>query len=116
MTDTNAELRCSLDAGARHHRRAFFQERLLDRALNTTCIDAGLRVTFPNDPDLLAEIRSLIALEIHGCGFLDFKLTTDNENSGLVLSITGPRQAQKVLDGFESAFERAPRSKRERVS
>lgn len=106
MTDINTELACSLEAEAKNDRRVFFQERLLDHALNTTRIDGGLRVTFPNDPDLVAEIQSLIALEIQCCGFLDFKLTTDNENSRLVLSITGPRRAQTVLDAFESAFER----------
>ncbi len=104
MTDTTTESACSLDAEAMNERRVLFQERLLGHALRTTRIDGGLRVTFPNDPALLAELRALIALERQCCGFLDFQLTKDIDNSRTLLSITGPREAHAVLRQLESAF------------
>ena len=104
MTDTTTELACSLDGEAIDDRRVLFQERLLGHALGTAHIEGGLRITFPNDPAVLAEIRGLIALERQCCGFLDFKLTTDVENSRSLLSITGPPNAYAVLRQLESAF------------
>ncbi|MCZ6643721.1 MAG: hypothetical protein O7C67_18205 [Gammaproteobacteria bacterium] len=104
MTDTTTESACSLDAEAMNERWVLFQERLLGHALRTTRIDGGLRVTFPNDPALLAELRALIALERQCCGFLDFQLTKDIDDSRSLLSITGPREAQAVLRQLESAF------------
>ena len=103
MTDTTTESVCSLNTEAMNERRVLFQERLFGHALHTARIDSGLRVTFPNDPALLAEIRALIALERQCCRFLDFKLT-NIDDSRTLLSITGPPEARAVLRQLESAF------------
>ena len=104
MTEDAQELACSLDAAALQDRRSLFQERLLSHALSTARIDRGLIVTFPNDADLVTEIRTIIDLERQCCGFLEFDLKEDIESSRVLLTITGPVNARSVLARFESAF------------
>ena len=89
MNDTTTEMMCSLDDEALRNRRVMFQERLLPQALQKTRIGNSLQIFFVNDPTVRDELQTFIALESECCGFLDFELTEDLENSRLLLNVTG---------------------------
>ena len=104
MSDTTTPMACSLDAESLTNRKLLFREKLLPRALHKTRIDNGLRVVFPKNPIVRDELQALITLERQCCGFLDFELSEDLDNSQLLLNITGPLEAQAVLDQMASIF------------
>lgn len=104
MSNSRTEMACSLDEATLKSRRVFFRERLLPQAVRKARIDTGLQIVFVKNPDLRDELLKFIGLEQQCCGFLEFELTEDPENSRLQLSVTGPPEAQATLDQMESVF------------
>ncbi|MCZ6855717.1 MAG: hypothetical protein O7G86_17530 [Gammaproteobacteria bacterium] len=104
MSDTTTPMACSLDAETLTNRRLLFREKLLPQALHKTRIDNGLCVVFPRNPMVRDELQAFITLERQCCGFLDFELSEDLDHSQLLLNITGPLEAQAVVDQMESIF------------
>ena len=98
------EFTCSLDDGTLKDRLVFFRERLLPHALGKIRNGNSLQIDFAWNADLREQLLTVIALEQRCCGFLDFELTEDLENSRLLLNVTGPVAAQAVLDQIELAF------------
>jgi hypothetical protein len=55
----------------------------------------GHRLVFSNTAGVERDLRAAIAAEAHCCAFLELDLTRTPD--GLVLDITGPREAQSVI-------------------
>lgn len=58
----------------------------------------GLRLAFPDTPDLRERLEAFIDLERQCCGFLHFDLSSSA--AGLVVTIGGPASARAMLDAF----------------
>ncbi|HEY9416482.1 MAG TPA: heavy metal-responsive transcriptional regulator, partial [Pseudonocardia sp.] len=69
--------------------------QVLDSATGREDIDGGLRLRFPADPDLVADVARLAAAEQGCCAFFDFtmQLTPD----ALVLSVRAPGAAEPLV-------------------
>lgn len=68
----------------------------MDRAVARTAIPDGVRVVFPSDPDLAAELGRLAVLEQACCAFFTFALRA---TSGRVeLDVEAPDGARALID------------------
>ena len=97
MTESTAIMTCSLDDNALSDRKKLFQQRLLPHAMRKTWIKNGLEIIFANNPVFRAELQTFIKLERQCCEFLNFELKEDTSNSRLLVSVTGPDEAQPFL-------------------
>ena len=97
MTGPVTDIACTLEDEGLSNRRVLFQQRLLPHLIRSSWIDSGLRLVFPSDPALHAEIDAFIALERRCCKFLDFELEEDAVEPVLVLAVTGPKGTQEFL-------------------
>jgi hypothetical protein len=90
----SAPIACSLDGSAMVDRLEDWH-RLLDMAISTEAIPDGLRVGFPPDPDLAADLTRLAAAEQDCCTFFDFTLHLTP--AAVVLSVRTPEAGREVL-------------------
>lgn len=63
-------------------------------------LSGGVRARFAAEPGLEQELRALIALEAECCAFLAIALHATDR--GLLLDVTGPPEAQAIIDGMFS--------------
>ena len=70
-------------------------EATVSASTSRTTIDGGTRLRFERDVDLAA-LASLVAAEQDCCRFFAFMLTVSSD--GVVLDVTGPAEAQPVID------------------
>ena len=104
MADSTAVMACTLDDEAFRDRKMIIRQRLLPQALQIFRIRNGLQIIFASDPMLRAELKAFIALERQCCEFLDFQMKDDIKNSRILLIVTGPIEAQRVLRQMVSVF------------
>ena len=97
MTTSAATIACTLDNEALSDRGLLFRQRIQPHALEERWLDNGLQLEFPNEPDLLEEIRTFIDLERACCGFLEFDLAEDEGGSRQILTVTGPQGTRAFL-------------------
>ena len=96
MTET--PIACTLSPGGFTARMALIDTLATDGLLDRTRTDTGLRVRLRATPDIEQRTRDLVAAESRCCAFLDFQIGRDDE--ALVLDISGPADAQPVIDMF----------------
>ena len=89
---------CTLSPGGMTARLALIDALAADGLLDRTPTDAGVRVRLRDTPEIEQRTRDLVAAESQCCAFLDFALERDE--TGLVLDIAGPDEAQPVIDLF----------------
>jgi DNA-binding transcriptional MerR regulator len=89
-----APMACTL-AGVEQGERARQWRQLLSSATARERIDDGLRVTFPADPALAAEIARRATAEQDCCGFFDFTLHVTP--AALELSVRAPETADALV-------------------
>jgi hypothetical protein len=89
---------CNLTPDGMTARLALIDALAADGLLARTRTDAGLRVRLRDTPDIRQRTRELIAAESRCCAFLDFDLS--RADGDLVLEISGPEDAQPVIDMF----------------
>jgi len=69
--------------------------QVLDSATGREDIDGGLRLRFPADPDLVADVARLAAAEQGCCAFFDF--TMQLTPGALELSVRAPQAAEPLV-------------------
>ena len=89
---------CSLSDEAFRERRALVRASLRPHVVRRERFDGGLRITFADAHPVAAELERFLDLERRCCGFLSFAVTA--QESGLVLTVTGPPGAGPILDAF----------------
>ncbi|CAG7642514.1 MerR family transcriptional regulator [Rhodococcus opacus] len=85
---------CTL-SGDEYGERAQQWQQVLDSATGREEIDDGLRVRFPSDPNLVAEVARLAAAEQGCCAFFDFTLHLSPD--ALALTVRAPETAHALL-------------------
>jgi hypothetical protein len=95
---TELPIACTLSADGMAARMKLIDALAADGLLRRTSTDAGLRVHLRDTPDIEERTRQLIASEGSCCAFLTFDL--GREGDALVLDVTGPPEAQPVIDLF----------------
>jgi hypothetical protein len=103
MEPTELPLACSLNA-AEMEQRADRWRRLSERALLDSAGSTGTaRLRYRLDPEVERERTELVRLERECCSFLTLKITS--EDGGLLLEISGPREAESIVAGFAAGAE-----------
>ncbi|TQC48024.1 MerR family transcriptional regulator [Rhodococcus sp. WS4] len=90
----DAPVACTL-SGDEYGERARQWRKVLASANRREEIDGGMRVRFPSDPDLLAEVARLAAAEQGCCAFFDFTLHLSPD--ALALTVRAPETAHALL-------------------
>jgi hypothetical protein len=88
------EIACTLDNAERPARVNDWQS-LLSRAVDRETVEGGMRVRFPHDPALAADIAGLAAAEQSCCSFFEFSLQLTS--AGTILDVRAPAEAQDVV-------------------
>jgi hypothetical protein len=95
---TDQAVACTLSAEQLQDRGADWAA-LARRALTDGGQENGrVELRFRHDPVVEATVRKLVALEERCCAFLD--MSYEVEGGELALHISGPVEAEPVLDGF----------------
>jgi hypothetical protein len=89
---------CTLTPDGMTARLALIEALAADGLLDRTRTDTGLRVRLRDTPEIEQRTRELVAAESKCCAFLDFELGRDRGD--LVLDISGPDDAQPVIEMF----------------
>ena len=89
---------CTLTPDGITARLALIDALASDGLLDRTPTDTGLRVRLRDTPDIEQRTRELVAAESRCCAFLDFDL--GRADGDLVLDISGPEDAQLVIEMF----------------
>ena len=89
---------CTLTPGGMTARLALIDALATDGLLSRTPTETGLRVCLRDTPEIEARVRELVAAESECCAFLDFDL--GRADGDLVLDISGPADAQPVIEMF----------------
>ncbi|KAF0965762.1 MerR family DNA-binding protein [Rhodococcus sp. T7] len=93
----NAPVVCTLGSGE-YDERARQWRQVLSAATGREEIDGGLRVWFPSDPDLVAEVARLAAAEQSCCTFFDFTMQLTVDRLTVTIRPRGRRRpAQRVV-------------------
>lgn len=96
QTDVTAPIACALSPSDLQTRRRDVAA-LASRVLRSrTPIDGGQRLTFAGDNDTTQQLELLVAAESECCPFLCLQL--DRAGELLVLDVTGPDDAQFVIE------------------
>ncbi|OUS97718.1 MerR family transcriptional regulator [Rhodococcus sp. NCIMB 12038] len=90
----DAPVVCTLGSGE-YDERARQWRQVLSAATGREEIDGGLRVWFPSDPDLVAEVARLAAAEQSCCAFFDFTMQLAPDR--LTVTVRAPAAAGDLL-------------------
>ena len=88
---------CKLTAEELKQQREELLPGLLRRAETIVDLVDGLRLQFPNERGLLAELARVIEREQGCCSFLRFRITVDPEEGPIALEVTGPPGTREML-------------------
>jgi hypothetical protein len=101
---------CTLTPVALRERKAMIYD-LLSRALvDTTPIAGGFRARFYGGQAVELRLRELVGLEAQCCSFLE--LTVEPGPETTVLEVTGPAEAQEMIDELFGGGPARPSSAR----
>jgi DNA-binding transcriptional MerR regulator len=89
-----APIVCTLEAADRPRRLEEWRT-LLARATAREAVDGGVRLRFPFEADLAAEVARLAAAEQACCSFFDF--TVRIAKAGLALEVRGPAEVEATI-------------------
>lgn len=95
----------SLTSEELRNRRTFERDKLLPVLTASAPVDKGIRLTFRDTVRVRAIVSEFVGLERQCCGFLSFAVTSPEE--GVVLSITGPPEAEPILSVLRAALDTA---------
>ena len=99
---TEPALACSLGAGELHGRLELIDALARDALIDQRPIAGGLRMRFRDAPGVEGRVRELVAAESRCCAFLTFEI--DRDALALRLDVTGPPDAQPVIQSFLPAL------------
>lgn len=91
--DPNA---CTLDGTKLIHRIADWRE-VSSRAIARTVEDHRIIATYPPDPQLLQQLRHLVAAEAECCAFLNFTIR-EQETQTVVVELLFPPEARSLVE------------------
>ncbi len=87
---------CTLTARELSERGRRITELAAGSLRSRQALSDGVRLVFAADPGTEREVRALVADETQCCPFLGFRLSRTAE--ALVLEVTGPQEAQPLMD------------------
>jgi len=99
----NQPTACALAPDKLRQRMGLIRALAADALLSQSPVPGGLRSRFRSDPGTQRRVRELVALEQRCCGFLRFEIAV--EPDALVLEMTGPPEAQPVIERFFDSAE-----------
>ena len=111
MTEPARVFACSLTAPELRERRALARASLVPHVITAVRSQEVLTVTFAASNAMRAQIESFVSLERQCCGFLDFDVSEQAGDRWLLLTVTGPAEAEDVMALMEAVLvgsERAP--------
>jgi hypothetical protein len=94
---------CTLTQAELQERRRELLDRVKTSATKATELHDGFAYEFPSDPELLAMLGRLIALEHECCRFLTFKISLKAGEDSVILEVTSPPEAKPIIADFLGA-------------
>jgi len=91
---------CTLSEEELRERRRDILDRVRASAIRTTELPTGYAYEFPAEPDVLAMLGRLIALEHDCCKFLTFRIDLAAGQATAILEVTGSPEAKAVIADF----------------
>ena len=88
---------CALSEEQLQQRRRELLDRVKTSAISARELPDGYAYEFPPDPDTVAMLARLIALEQDCCRFLTFKISLVAEQDAAILEVTGPPKAKSLI-------------------
>lgn len=93
---------CSLRENELVDRRREVEDLARAALLHRARLPGGVRLTYRRSEPVEAAVRNLIERERRCCPFLDFVLSV--ESGALIVDISGPREAEGVLDAIHDGI------------
>ena len=84
-------------------RRRELLDHVKTSAISARELPDGYAYEFPPDPDTVAQLARLIALEHDCCRFLTFKIALVAGQDAAILEVTGPPKAKSLIADFLGA-------------
>jgi hypothetical protein len=100
MADLNLPIICNLSEEDLKARRRDVLDCVKTAALGARSLPDGLAYEFKFDPQTLAALARLVALEHDCCRFLKFNLVVEPGDGPLSLEVTGPPAAKALIADF----------------
>ena len=91
---------CTLSQTELQQRRRELLDRIKGSAIRATELNDGFAYEFPSDPELLAMLGRLIALEHECCRFLTFKISLKAGERRAILEVSGSPEAKPAIADF----------------
>lgn len=97
-TTSGPVIACTLPPEEQHVRRNELLPGLAERAAFLERVPAGVRLLFsaPSDVTVL-DLARVVDVERRCCGFLSFAIEITSGTETLVLTVTGPPEAQEII-------------------
>jgi hypothetical protein len=95
---TDVPIACTLSPDGFQARMSLIDALGVDGLVDRAPIENGVRVRLRDTPDIEQRTLELVAAESRCCPFLGFDLR--RQDGGLVLDISGPEDAQPVIELF----------------
>ncbi len=103
--NSKPDIACTLTDEEFRERRTFVRSSIKGHVISVERIADRVIARFPETADIRQTVDAFVALERRCCGFLQFHVAPPAEH--LVLTITGPKDAEKALDLFAGALTEA---------
>lgn len=91
---------CTLTPEQLSSRRDQLLPGLLQRAVEVTDLEHGVRMSFESSEGLLAELANVIEQERTCCSFLRFQLAVEPGSGPILLDVTGPPGTRELLQSI----------------
>jgi hypothetical protein len=91
---------CTLNDRELQQRRHEILDRVQAAAIRKTELSNGYLYEFRPEPEMVATLKRLVALEQECCRFLCFRISLKDGRGPLVLEVTGPPVAKPVIADF----------------
>jgi len=89
---------CGLSPAGLRERKALIDRLLAQATTAPAPVSGGVQARFGHNAAIAQELRALIALEAECCAFLS--ITVTRQDDLVVLDITGPPDAQSLIDAL----------------
>jgi hypothetical protein len=91
---------CTLSEEELQQRRHDVLNSVHAAVIKTTELPNGYAYEFAFNPEMLAALARLVALEHECCRFLTFRISVEAGGAVVTLEITGPSEAKPVIADF----------------
>ena len=104
MTGPARVFACSLTDRELRERRALARASLMPHVIAAVRSQEVLTVSFAASNAMREQIETFVSLERQCCGFLDFEVAEQAREGRLLLTVTGPAEAEDVMALMEAVL------------